>query len=92
MSVLIRGMEMPQTCRDCPLEQPYDGYNCAINKKSYSLALSGRSSDCPLIPVLPHGRLIDADAYKQEMKDCRMAFWDEVLDSMPTIIHAEEGE
>jgi hypothetical protein len=59
MSILIKGMKMPKTCRECPLEQPYDGYNCAITGKSYSWALSDRPSDCPLVPVPPHGDLID---------------------------------
>ena len=79
MSVYIKGMEMPQTCRDCPLEQPYDGYNCAINKKSYSWALSDRPSDCPLIPVPPHGRCIDADALAKMLgitdMDCYKCAW-----------------
>ena len=94
-------MEMPKNCQECPLEQPYDGYNCAINEKSYSWGLSGRPSDCPLIPVPPHGRLIDADALIESFDPSD--FWNpdaedncfaavHVVNTAPTIIPAEEGE
>ena len=68
------------------MEMPKNCRKCPL------LYVCDGSKDCPLVEVPPHGRLIDADEYKQVMKDCRMAFWDEVLDSMPTIIPAEEGE
>ena len=102
MSILIRGMEMPKSCDKCPFLDYEEGFCFAsgVNHESgwYESTLcpggikDSRHEDCPLIPVPKHGRLIDADEYKQEMKDCRMAFWDEVLDSMPTVIPAEEGE
>jgi len=91
MGVYIKGMKMPPNCCQCPV-------NMEVCKRGYEYLLSHpelydkRADDCPIVEIPPHGRLIDADGYKQEMKDCRMAFWDEVLDSMPTIIEAEEGE
>ena len=57
MSVLIK-MEMPKNCRDCPLEDTYDGYNCRIALKSVNWGLGERPSWCPLVEVPPHGRLI----------------------------------
>lgn len=69
MSVYIRGMEMPNNCRDCPLEDAYEGYNCRIVEKSANWGLEGRPSWCPLAPVPPHGRLIDADALMLKIKD-----------------------
>ena len=57
MSVLIRGMEMPTSCNACM----FDVYGlCLINKN-----IEGKDElthSCPLVPVPPHGRLIDADA------------------------------
>ena len=50
MSILIRGMEMPKTCDDCFLPLQYCPYAMKPN------------GECPLVPVPPHGRLIDADA------------------------------
>ena len=98
MSVYIKGMNLPIDCPYCPLAHwnfKNEFMGCEIAKKHFSteeLYADGRPEFCPLVPVPPHGRLIDADKYKQEMKDCQKAFWDEVLDSMPTIIPAEEGK
>ena len=61
--ILIKGMEMPENCTLCPILTWYDGdgdYVCPFSGVS---ALNiGRQDDCPLVPVPPHGRLIDADA------------------------------
>lgn len=66
MSVLIN-MEMPKSCADCPIG---DTLCCSLMPgvpalwKEYTLAIktNRRHSGCPLVPVPPHGRLIDADA------------------------------
>lgn len=78
MSVYIPSMVMPKNCRECPLEQPYDGYNCAVNKRSYSWGLIGRPSDCPLVPIPDHGDLIDADALCEGLAS-----------NHPVVIHAK---
>ena len=63
MSVLIKGMEMPQKCGQCKL---YHAEN-----PTYCMAVEGhrtvgapygmpRPDWCPLVEVEPHGRLIDA--------------------------------
>lgn len=83
MGVYIKGMEMPFAGSIKTIVIYPDGTVRTIRQDPLPYTA---------VPVPPHGRLIDADEYKQEMKDCRMAFWDEVLDSMPTIIPAEEGE
>lgn len=113
MSILIRGMEMPKNCRQCSLYlQSMDSErnvyeNCAVTAKSYNWGLTTRPSDCPLRPVPPHGRLIDAEAEiarvqnlynKAVAKDpemgCVSVYEGEiaVLKLAPTIIPAEEGE
>ena len=83
MGVYIKGMKMPTSCYDC---------NCFIRDSDGSdyccLLMQDiednhkRDDDCPLIPVPPHGRLIDADALRQAMyhqafeTDSPMQKWD----------------
>ena len=57
MSMLIKGMEMPSGCTDCPV--------WAVLRCQSEINLSTRPRDCPLVPVPPHGRLIDADKLKE---------------------------
>ena len=73
MSVLIN-MEMPISCSDCKAFVCYRQYAgdsgdcfCGITKSDAKAG--ARNADCPLVPVPPHGRLIDADAldiYRRE--------------------------
>ncbi len=94
MSVLIRGAEMPQKCNDCFV------WNCLFDNGGYE----PRPEHCPLVPVPPHGRMIDADArvnvqmYNDEFEDYQTVNMsiDDLLDSSwieleddPTIIQAE---
>lgn len=104
MSILIKGMEMPTTCKDCPCFYPeYNECNAIVGRW-----VDGKGtppSDCPLVPIPPHGRLIDADAVTDaamedilgwedagcDRSDYR-AFLDNYIEDAPTIIPAEEGE
>ena len=64
MSFLIKGMEMPKGCWDCDFAVKTFGrtdFYCAVLKKGISLSKTEREKDCSLVPVPPHGRLIDAD-------------------------------
>ena len=54
MGVYIKGMEMPDCCTRCD----YLGLNVAIGC-TVMTGTNGRATDCPLIKVPPHGRLID---------------------------------
>ena len=96
MSILIKGMEMPKSCAECPV-------NMNICKRGYKYLLAHmelydqRADDCPLFPVPPHGRLIDADEAIGHLfigEQCLYS-WDEIeeaIDATETIIPAEEGE
>ena len=57
--ILIKGMEMPTNCWDCPLRNtkpcPCKGYPTALEY------VTECHPDCPLVPVPPHGRLIIED-------------------------------
>ena len=108
MSVLVKGMKMPTSCYVCPFmfherRQP-DVWCTATDSNWLDLreTLCGeRHSDCPLVEVPAHGRLIDADALKAglfpekigEIKtSINVSCMKLVIDDEPTIIEAEEGE
>lgn len=68
MSVLIRGMELPESCGRCPLKRRNGiEFFCPAANENFSVAdvniFECRLDRCPLIEVPePHGRLIDVDA------------------------------
>ena len=94
--VYIKDLGMPQTCFKCKLSRITPSYYafCSLNEKCYP-ANETPPSDCPLVPVPPHGDLIDRDA----MLDTATIHWsqttnescfpiDEIEDA-PTIIPAD---
>lgn len=99
MSVLIKGMEMPTTCHVCRL---YEGdiYYCSPAGRTIDIPDSseGRCSFCPLVPVPPHGDLIDAQEQMRLMQSCDYDTYDDynrafdMLDYAPTIIPADPTE
>lgn len=69
MSGVYINMEMPKSCDDCDLmtvEGEYGEPTCPFGR--IIRCASERHPDCPLIPVPPHGRLIDADKEKFKIK------------------------
>ena len=99
MSILIKGMEMPKDCIFCPMFRGAWTMCTVLNKTT---SVRGRPEDCPLVPVPPHGRLIDGDVaegihFTDEDAEGR-DFYDGILyaadfiSQQPTIIEAEEGE
>jgi hypothetical protein len=92
MSILIKGMEMPTRCCDCKMYVE-DIYCCHLLHRQIEnpWADDGVELDCPLVPVPPHGRLIDADVLSQ-MFDPDESFGAavlEIIEDTPTIIPAE---
>ena len=66
MSVLIKGMRVPENCSECPVA--LSGKYCRINKTNATIrVIPIRPEHCPLV-TLPdkHGKLIDADELKKE--------------------------
>ena len=55
MGVYIKGMEMPKSCGNCFFDSHCDNWRL----RNWG---APPPDDCPLVPVPPHGRLIDADA------------------------------
>ena len=70
MSVLIKGMEMPENCMECAIKTwtEDEGDVCPF---SGIMALNiGRQNDCPLVEVpKPHGILIDAEKFKKALDE-----------------------
>ena len=85
MSVLIKGMEMPEGgCRGCLfVNRKWKGDVCQILKREVTgnVERGGFQPDCPLTEVPPHGRLIDADKITKQLDgiwDCNdMVFEDD---------------
>lgn len=96
MGVYIKGMEMPASCWRCTLSQLYEKpREMLVCKITHEEVLRHKiDSNCPLVPVHPHGRLIDADALmvnaEYKGKHDILTAYDVV--AAPTIIEAEEGE
>ena len=105
MSILIRGMEMPTSCRACHLKincEDCEGLECVCaplhQQIGYldDLLTDKRRDDCPLVPVPPHGDLIDRDA----LLDTATIHWSQTtnescfpideIENAPTIIPASE--
>jgi hypothetical protein len=98
--ILIRGMEMPEYCYECPCHNGESGY-CQLYKGGYLSSIE-RPAKCPLVDVgTPHGRLIDADAIEYTYTTARgnddghnwriFAVGQDEVDDMPTIVPAEGG-
>lgn len=102
MSVLIQGMEMPKNCFMCPFSEIYDADNdqCSITGELYDstpFKPEFRRSDCPLIKIPPHGRLIDADELETDTEydmylDDYIGYSKEQIRSAPTIIPADKED
>ena len=117
MGIYLPNMEMPVTCCHCPLmgydpdiewvdggRETQGAYICVITHEL--IDNTKREEHCPLVPVPPHGRLIDADALSAKLNMMlSMAFGEgntafhfayrslgKVMENAPTIIPAEEGE
>lgn len=106
MGVYIPNMEMPTSCRACPLATRFfDGEDVCAMLGTY-VHDRDREDDCPLVPVPPHYDLIDHNALKIAVMDCdaetRIDFLKHTMDcinkapvvipsDMPTY-EAEEGE
>ena len=100
MSVLIKGMEMPTCCATCRVGYSLLGHRCMRTGRFVDPdeAIKKHEEHCPLVPVPPHGRLIDADALVNELvhsKFFSMSDYNNFVGlafKAPTIIPAEEGE
>lgn len=82
MSILVKGMEMPKNCHECPF--------------LYVTVVCDGSKPCPILDIKPHGDLIDRDeAYNRFLElmkiqgginPCQLGT---ILVDAPTIIESE---
>ena len=104
MGVYIN-MEMPKSCFQCEFRTKIDPDNlmCIISQKTFEerfCHIESRDKSCPLVPVPPHGRLIDADVLlkpKNQHVDVLADEWYvtvRTIETAPAIIPAsrKEGE
>lgn len=98
MSILIKGVEMPERCIDCELcnIKVIGALHTACiicRHNGEEIAFHGRRDDCPLVELPPHGRLIDADAlmkYEENVSykdEWHMTVTDSFV-SVENIVHA----
>ena len=70
MSILIRGMEMPKP-KFADMATVYDAYVLVSPNGHAAIVVENKdgldSTEFPLVPVPPHGRLIDADALTRKI-------------------------
>jgi len=94
--IYIPGMEMPTSCGYCPLRnEARDGDECYLGASLTEY--QNRPDDCPLIPVPPHGDLIDYEFCMENYEllhddDGNPVYAVRMRDiiNAPTIIPAEE--
>jgi len=104
MSVLIN-MEMPTRCMDCPFMVSRDNDDCILQSAEANANFKDwdeMKASCPLIPIPPHGRLIDADAlmhdtdnfiHKTMLFGGQYVYSEDAIKNAPTIIPpSEEGK
>lgn len=99
MSILIKGMKMPKGCCDCDLLPKVidqdEQWECPITEKivnKYVEEREGKPSDCPLVEIPPHGRLIDADKLCEYARNSTVGIDANDICRFPCVIEAEEQE
>lgn len=113
MSVLIKGMKMPKSCFECVYKHKffsdmrcYEFPDFEFDGTEKFPHMEDRSHYCPLVPVPPHGDLIDQEAFRKSLIDKGETIGidgfsidglsaDDVcyaIDNAPTIIPAERSD
>ena len=88
MGVYIKGMEVPESCYVCPFCDYVSARCDAVKRNPYTpeSRYEKRADFCPLVPVPPHGGLIDVDAVeavhgewtlKNRLHPCGESAWHE---------------
>ena len=92
MSILIKGMEMPKNCKEC--------FACKAElspEKKVIYVCCFAQTNCPLVPVPPHGDLIERNtltistAVPLDGKPYQYVHIDNIK-AAPTIIPADESD
>ena len=101
MSVIVKNMKMPKNCGECPFIFSSWGieYYCHLAESSTNAEYVGREkmTNCPLIELPPHGRLIDIKSVEEgkfvTVSNDYQRWWngalESVIDNAQTVIEAE---
>jgi hypothetical protein len=85
MSIIIKGMEMPHNCFQCPLSVlKGERLFCEVTKEEVLRAKL--APECPLHELQPHGDLIGRDGLPKERVE-----WEDI-DAAPVIVPADKEE
>ena len=99
MSILIKGMDMPNRCFECIFLTTVPSFFCLAGKRDlcaeHGINIS-RPDWCPLIEIpTPHGRLKDVDrieyenVYFEDVGESYEIVGKDDIDELPTVIEAE---
>lgn len=89
MSILIKGMDMPEHCYECLLRQ---GNCCLLLYEAVPPTVPlKRLADCPLVEIpTPHGDIKDINTVEDELDERCGQLSAEIVRNAPTILEAEE--
>ena len=96
MSVLVKDMEMPKECRECPMCEYYEitgntwckSADGLLAENYKPISFDGRPEWCPLVELPEkHGRLIDGDALFKQMNTAIA-----MMSGMMKVIGAEDDD
>ena len=107
--IYIKGMELPKSCFYCPMRLKVDPDNIKclatgdVFEETFTATIEMRNGGkCPLVPVPPHGDLIDRNALLADTTDMlhsmmvfggARVYTSDAIKNAPTIIPADkEGE
>ena len=96
MSILIKNMQMPKNCIECPfmaLANTTDGRLlefCSVSEMFVVGIETQKDPKCPLVELPPHGDLIDRDAVLEILSD-KNAAWDGYVKvkALPIVVESE---
>ena len=59
MSIIIKGIEMPKNCEECPIGEWEDSsyFQCVLQKYSYKMNIGERLETCPLVEVMDYSQV-----------------------------------
>lgn len=102
MSVIVKSMEMPKHCIDCPFMVSRDNDDCVLQSDEANAKFDSwddMKASCLLVELPSHGRLGDLDKLMTEFMDSDLDHlqrddWKEVIQIVAdaeTVIEAEGG-
>ena len=103
MSILIKGMRMPENCIKCPMQfggmcyvMPAEVDESRVAPTVEDAWKQGKPDWCPLVEIPEHGRLIDADKMCADLVtvdpqyETMIEWCIQVTNAQPTVIEGSE--